>query len=855
MSIRKQPIVTCAAFVAATLAAVAAQAQDKTGGAAVILKEVIVSAMKHKEPINDVGLTIQAASGNTLQQLGVDGPKDLGKLVPGFTFTKSMYSTPIFTLRGVGLYDTTWIGTPAVAVYSDEIPRDFAVMSDALDFDINRVEVMPGPQGTVFGQSSTGGAIDYILNKPTQEFQAGVNFSYERFGRQTTTGFISGPITDTLRARLAVKSVEGGAWQYSYSRPHDELGNRRMLEGRLSIDWTPNDRLKAEGTFTAVRDRSDPQAPQFGGSLYNVYSATALAAANTNPVTNNPYGVVDNALYAGLTTPGSPNYNGTYIANQTTLVTRMNDTNPADAASAAGASALLGTPVMFGNSRVAEWTPGLLGPTDNSYFQGTADLQYRITNDLKFTSLSAFAHQKLDYAIDLSGTVAKAPDVPLFGGISVFNQELRLNGDMRRVKWIAGLDFERANSDQNNVFELQDYSGNQPFGPVLPPLSTTLNNFSETLKSYAAFANTEYKIWKHLSVTAGVRYTKNEESASYCYNDPSSDSTQATAATFGALQDALTGQALPLIRAGQCFVIGAGNLGTTFGKAAITPVAGTLDESNTSWRAGLDYKFDQGTLLYSTVSQGFKAGEFSDIGASSTSQYAPAKQEKLLAYEAGIKVPLFERHVQFDFAAFYYDYTNKQLNANVEDPVFGLLTKMINIPKSYIWGLQGDLLAEPLAGLRVSLNGMYLRSKVDRNFSTTADGQAVYNGEAYTGNFNGSELPYAPRWSASADADYEWSGRGTWNPFVGTNVLFQGRENATFQNAVLKAPNFEIGSYATLDVRAGLRATDDKWRVEVYGRNVLNKYYVTTVTSYLDTVIHFAGMPAVYGVDVRINFN
>ncbi len=851
----KLHVVTCTAFVSGILAASAAHAQDKVGTTPVALKEIIVTAMKHREAINDVGLTIQAITGGELRELGVGGLKDLGKVVPGFTFTKSMYGTPVFTMRGVGLYDTTWIGVPAVAVYTDQIPRDFAVMSGALDLDVKRVEVLMGPQGTVFGQSSTGGAINYVMNKPTPDFESGVDLSYERFGRETISGFISGPVTKTLRARLAVKAVEGGAWQYSYSRHNDELGNKRILEGRVTVDWTPTDRFKGETTFTAVRDHSDPQAPQFGGSLYNVYSASALATADASSATRNPYGIVNNALYAGLTTPGSPNFDPSYLAQQTTLVTRMNDTSPADTATAAGARALLGTPVMTGNARVGEWTPGLLGPSEDSYFQGAVRIEYKLARELKLTSLSAYAHQKLDYSQDLSGTVAAAPNVPLFGTVRAFNQELRLNGDIARLNWISGVAFEDASSEQNNYVQLEDYSGNQPLGPALPAITFALNDFGETLKSYAAFANSEYKITRHLSMTVGLRYTKNDETASYCYNDPSADPIQGAAATMSALQDAFTGQTLPPILSGQCFAIGAGNLGTTFGKATLTPVAGTLNESNTSWRAGLDYKFDQGTLLYATVSQGFKAGEFSDIAASSTSQYVPAKQEKIVAYEIGNKTPLFDHRVQLNSAAFYYDYTDKQLNANVEDPVYGLLTKMINIPKSYIWGLQTALLAEPLSGLRVGLNATYIRSAVSGNFAATANGEAVYNEQGYTGNFKGSELPFTPRWSANADAEYEWPSGGAWDPFVGANVFFQGRENTTFKNAILRAPDFEIGSYATLDVRAGIRSMEDKWQVELYGRNVLNKYYLTTITSFLDARIHFAGMPAVYGVNVRINLN
>ena len=100
--------------------------------------EIIVTANKREQALNDVGLTITAATGEALGQRGIKGPEDLAKLVPGFTFTQSLYSTPVYTLRGIGLYDATFGAAPSVSIYTDEVPRNVPVMSDGLDLDVER---------------------------------------------------------------------------------------------------------------------------------------------------------------------------------------------------------------------------------------------------------------------------------------------------------------------------------------------------------------------------------------------------------------------------------------------------------------------------------------------------------------------------------------------------------------------------------------------------------------------------------------------------------------------------------------------------------------------------------------------
>jgi iron complex outermembrane receptor protein len=835
---RKNFMVGCAAISIAVLGSGTAFAQ--AGEGASTDGEIIVTANKREQSVNDVGLTITAATGEALTNRGISGPADLAKLVPGFTFTQSIYSTPVYTLRGIGLYDATFGASPSVSVYSDQIPRNVPVMSDALDLDIERVEVLKGPQGTLFGQSSTGGAINYIVAKPTREFSAGIYGSYERFDRFELSGFVSGPLGEKAAARLAVKGITGGAWQRSLSRPNDENGDARKLMGRLTVDLEPSDGIKIELMATGVKDRSDPQAPQYAGSKYNVYSAAALAAANANPATRNPFGIVDNKQYADFTTASSPGFDSTFLGTQTTLVSRLNGANAADAA---GARATLGTQISD-KARDGEWTPGFLTKSDNSYYQLSGRVDFDLTDSITVTSISALAEQKLAYNQDLDATVARSGGVPLDGSVKTFNQEVRLAGTTDTLNWLVGASYDNVRAIQNNKFELYDYSGN--FGGLIV---LTENNFSSKMRSYGLFANAELEVTPSLTVQAGVRYTNNKQQATYCYNDPVEDVGQGTAFVFGQFLNSV-----PInIKPGECFVT-AGSLLTGNAKSTLVPVVSNLQEDNVSFRFGVNYKFDQGALIYATVSQGYKSGIFSAIGASSASQYTPAGQEKVVAFEAGFKAPLADGKVQLNAAAFYYDYSNKQVRGRISDAVFGLLEKMLNVPKSRIFGLEGELVLRPAEGLNLSASATYLDAKVTQNYSQTPDGLKVFNAAGYSGNFKDSFLPYTPKFSANADIQYEFAVGNDLKAFVGGTVTYQGSQNATFTTAILPAVDFVIPGYATVDARLGVASSDDRWRASLFGRNLTNKSYITGVSTYLDTRNRYRGRPLVYGLSLAYKY-
>ena len=293
-------------------------------------------------------------------------------------------------------------------------------------------------------------------------------------------------------------------------------------------------------------------------------------------------------------------------------------------------------------------------------------------------------------------------------------------------------------------------------------------------------------------------------------------------------------------------------LGTA--RSTITPVVQSLDEDNISFRVGANYKIDRGPLFYVTVSQGYKAGIFSAIGASRVNQYTPATQEKVIAYEGGIKAPILGNALQFNGAVFYYDYSDKQVRGRVQDTVFGLLEKMLNVPKSYVLGVEGEITARPVDGLRISAGATYLKSKVTSNYSSTPDGLAVYNAAGFTGNFKGSKLPFTPEFSATLDAQYEFPVSSSWNAFIGGGLTYQTSQNTTFVNAGLPASDFEIDGYALLDLRAGVSSEDGRWRISAFGRNITDQAYVTSVSTYLDTLIRYRGKPTVYGLSVAFRY-
>lgn len=157
--------------------------------------ENIVTANKREQNLSKVGLSISALGAADLASRRISNVADLAQATPGLVFAPTPDSTPVYTLRGVGFFESSLAAYPDVSLYLDQAPLSLPAMAALTAFDLERVEVLKGPQGTLFGNNATGGAINFVAAKPTHEISAGAEIGYARFNTVDVAGYVSGPIT------------------------------------------------------------------------------------------------------------------------------------------------------------------------------------------------------------------------------------------------------------------------------------------------------------------------------------------------------------------------------------------------------------------------------------------------------------------------------------------------------------------------------------------------------------------------------------------------------------------------------------------------------------------------------------
>lgn len=741
----------------------ASEADELQGG----IGDIVVTAQRRSEKLNDVGISVVAASGDSLLAKGVTSTADLTKIVPGLTATETPYGTPVLTLRGVGFYESSLAASSPVAAYIDEIPIPYTRMALGTSLDVQRVEVLKGPQGTLYGQNSTGGAINFIANKPTDEFKTGFDFSLGRFMDTDVQGFVSGPLSENVRARLAVRTHQSDDWQRSVSRD-DTTGSTHVTMGRLLVDFDPSDALTFELNLNGFIDKSDSQA---------------LAATSFQP--QDPAAVQPAELAAVLT--------------------------PA------------------GDNRLADWDADKNFRRDNWYYQAALKTTYAIGENADIISITAYQHLKQDQLVDSDGTNAEAQAATQNGFVKSFSQELRLQGQVGRLKYVFGGNFSRDKIYDNTLYIFSE--GSQSHVRDAPGLDLGIGRtFSrQSAKTYAGFGNLDYEVIDGLNLQGGIRYTKQTRKFEGCLGDP------------GPIGDGKWARVFSFIYG---FTIPVGGC-TTLNPA--TGVVGLQNDSssedNISWRGAVNYKPSPGTLFFASIAKGYKQGSFPTVGGVSSTQYVPARQEGILAYELGTKLSLLNRKLQVNGAVFYYDYSDKQLRGKVSDVIFGTIEQLFNIPKSRVQGAEVQVVAAPITGLTMEGNVTYSDSKVKSNFpSLTPIGGSA--------NLQGETFELTPKWAASGSINYDAPIGTTINGFAGLDVNYQSRTHAGYGND----PLFTIDPYTLVDARVGIRDRSDKWRGQLWVRNLTDKYYWTNANYLGEFTYRQTGRPRTFGFSVSYRY-
>jgi iron complex outermembrane recepter protein len=359
------------------------------------LEEIVVTANKREEKIDKVGLTITAIPAEMLQEQHITSLQDVAAAVPGLAFSPTTTNTPIFTLRGIGFNGNSLGAYPAVTVYMDQAPLPFPVMTSHSAFDLQQIEVLKGPQGTLFGENSTGGAINYIAAKPTDHFEAGGDVSYGNFNATEENAYVSGPLSSTLSARLAINAANMDGWQQSYTG-NGTNGETSYQAGRLLLNWVPTDALSFSLNLNGWVDKSQPQALQF----------TAMVPAE--PATTQPQ--------------------------------------------------QLSYPFPPANPRAADWGP-VTPRGDRDFYQGALRADIKLPDNILLTSLTTYDNFTQKQATDVDGTALAIEDLNKDDGyIHTLSQELRFAGTGDSYRWVVGGNYETSTTFENEITNYLDDS-------------------------------------------------------------------------------------------------------------------------------------------------------------------------------------------------------------------------------------------------------------------------------------------------------------------------------------------------------------------------------------------------------------
>ncbi|CAN5396703.1 TonB-dependent receptor [soil metagenome] len=239
------------------MSATPAFAQTATEGAAADSDAIVVTAQRREQSAQDVGIALSVVGPEELIKRGVTNINQLEQVVPNLVIEPAFGSGAAqFKIRGVGFQDYATNNAPTVGVYVNEVAYPVPVMTQGLIFDISRVEVLRGPQGTLYGRNTTGGAINFITNKPTDKFAVGGTVEYGRFDAIKGEAYVSGPLTDWAKIRVSAATEQGGAFQRNRVDGRS-LGDADKLAGRVLLELTQNSGLDVLLDFHASRDHSE----------------------------------------------------------------------------------------------------------------------------------------------------------------------------------------------------------------------------------------------------------------------------------------------------------------------------------------------------------------------------------------------------------------------------------------------------------------------------------------------------------------------------------------------------------------------------------------------------------------------
>ena len=805
-----------------------AQSSDTSFG-----DDVIVStATRRPEALQDVPIAVTVLAPEALEKQGVVNVQNLSIVAPSFAASQAQTAsgTVVLRIRGVGTTSNNIGFESAVGVFIDGAYQSRPGIALGEFVDVDSVEVLRGPQGTLFGRNTSAGALK-IVNKAPDLAESGgfVNATYGNYGHKSVQGAVNIPLVeDKLALRLtgAYRDREG------YLKLFDGNGNRigesngidqHMLRAQLGFELDSG----FKGRFIA--DHSASSAP-----------AGAALEVQQSPVET-----------AGLFSAVGLGARGGMVGNDVAI--GVDDTDGAQDA----VDNLVGG-VSF------EPNPSM----DQSGF--LAELEYPLgaNADLIYTGSYRTYDANEDYDSDFSGIDVLNVSGPL--AIDTMTHELRVQGGAMddRLSWMVGAYYSEEDIKQDVTFELgEDYGelvGALLYGPTagtlganpltvftgLDPAGTRMTqNYGQDAKSFSLFTHNVFDVTDQLSLTLGLRYSDETKDGSFSQSDGQNAICPATLASIGAgnVPAALTTNIFGL----GCLAF----LAPADDPAeAVFPLPRTFDETfkddELIYTAKVGYEIAPAVSTYASFTHGYKAGGFNlDSTAASGGAEPSFASEEVDSYEIGLKSKLFDNRLTLNVAAFMQEFTDFQVLEFT-----GAQFTTFNVPKADSNGIEIEAVARPTDAL--TLNGAL--TLLDASYPDDCAGDDT---RINVTSLCGNDLTNAPGTVAILGANYEGNLTDNLDFFVNAQMRHEGDRRTSTQAVVLSTQElnpYDIQEANTkVNARIGVTDTDDSYAFELGATNLTNE---RTRGVTFNTVFRsgsrsaYIQEPRMYGATVRKNF-
>jgi len=687
-----------AATPAPTVAAPAAMTQTGAQGAppasfATDTSDIIVTAQKRSERLQDVPIAVSAFSGETLKEQRIESGNQLNQYVPNFSFNRANYGETNFQIRGVGFQLATASGDTGVGVHENNVPLGVNRLADADFYDLERIEVLRGPQGTLYGRNATGGVVNLITAKPTKRLEGSATMDVGSYGTMRLQGFLNVPIADWLQVRAAGTLLKRSGFQTNIDNGRD-LDGRDINSTRLTVAFQPSGRFRGFAMWERFFEHDD----RTGGYLTFCAKDPGPASVGGVAVAN---ALARNLLSQGCanTTVSAPGVRGT-VNSVATLSGLL-------AIQAGAATGDINGDRTIGNLRdVAVARQPDYRAVNNLY---QLNLEYDVASSLTATSLTSYSTDKFRqfFALETTagnGTFLSTPvspngtfNDPQVGAANTivpfgynYNTTKQWSQELRLQSSFAG----PLNFSIGGIYYDQDRFRNSYIGSNAVTLYTSLlnlrgagigidpsfppdgsgHNYALTsvpyrLISKAAFGEIYWQPLDTVKLTGGLRYTD--------------DIKKQTVLPVQLLQPGIGFPANPIQQ-----------------RVEFRELTGRF---TADWTPRLP--FTDKTLIYASYARGYKGGGFNPPDLVSTSpSFAP---EFVNAFEVGTKNTLANGAILLNLTGFYYDYKNYQISQ-----IAGVSAQTINL-NAKIKGLEFETVVTPVRQLRFNANVGYLDTRID----------------------------------------------------------------------------------------------------------------------------------------------